>query len=409
MRWTAVLLALMLIFSGCLSGGSGAPGDDKAQTQALNTSSPSNRTATNGSDGNATYLKDSDYNQTHVHDYWPGNSTEKVLMDDTVQTETMISVFYTAFSPFFRDPKTGVGTVWFSLPNGTFVPQGTGKLTIQVDSTSALKRGQQALYYQPANSAEYTQMQPKGAQAEWTIDVKPEMADLPHAKSTRWDFRLEAQGAGSVLDGEINVKIVAHKTREVEAWPEHPDFWNKGKLANQHLATMNGTFDRLNTFATEWATGGQQSSVTFPEGTIVPPETKVLLVKFWYALDNHPKNNANADVTLLVKEGSSSSYFEWQDDNIVRQEQGFKMFAIPVDGASWDSPYAEKSNWAFRVYSPLGVRNPSSGDTMFYFGIGESGSGNVTIDATAYRVIPPWLQSQMSGEDPDEDRARALR
>lgn len=403
MRWTAVLVGLMLVASGCITGGSDTNDTAPTEPQSVNETSSINRTTDNSTE-NATYLKNSDYEEVHVHDYWPGNSTERILMDETVQTNTLFSAFYTAFSPFFQDPKTGVGVVWFSLPNGSFVPVGTGKLVVEVDATGALKNGQMALRYSAADSAEFTRMDPQGAQATWNMEVQPTMTDPPHAKSTRWEFILEADGPGAVLDGEINVKITAVKTRELKTWPAHPDFWNQGELTQKHLANINGTYDKLGTFATRLAEGEEdQSAIRMPEGTLVPPETKVLLVKLWYTRDQQPKNNANADVNLRVKEGSSSSYYAWQGDNRVKDEEGHTMYAIPVDGTNWDSPYAEQSNWAFRLYAPTGTHDPA----QLYFGIAEAGSGNYTIDVTAYRVIPPWLQSMMSGETDEDDRAFA--
>lgn len=408
MRATALLVGVMLILSGCITGGSETDEDPVQETQSLsNGSVDTNGTPENASD-NATYLKNDDYNQTHVHDYWPGNSTQKVLMDETVETDTFFSVFYTAFSPLFQDPKTGVGVTWFSLPNGSFVPVGTGELVVEVDATGALENGQMALRYNPADSSEYTKMDPQGAQATWTIPVEPTMTDPPHSKSTRWAFVLEADGTGAVLDGEINVKITAEKTRELEAWPEHPDFWDKGHKTRLHLFNKNGTYDELGSFIVDAARGQQsEEPVTFPEGTIVPPETKVLLVKFWYGRDTHAKNAANGDVTLRVKEGSSSNWYGSTYDDEVRDEQNFKMFAIPVDGSNWDSPYAEQSSWAFQVWAPTGARVPQE-DASLTMGLGESGSGNFTLDATAYRVVPPWLQSMMQDDDYD-DRARSDR
>ncbi len=396
MRWKAAVLVGLLLVSGCLGGGSGTSDADDNGPQTIDTTASGNQTPANASE-NATYLKNQDYNETHVHDYWPGNATEKVLMDETVE------------AGFWFDSDASVGGTWFSLPNGSFVPEGTGELVVEVDATSALERGQQALSYTPANTNRYTQMDGQGAQATWEIEVSPEMADMPHAKSTRWAFTLEADGAGSVLDGEAHVRITAVKLHDLEAWPEHPDFWDKGQTTKLDLETINGTFERLETFASGLTDRGTpENAINFSDGTIVPPETKVLLLKFWFARDSSPTNNANGDVNLRVKEGSSSYWYSYQEHRIVREKPGYKMYAIPVDGASWDSPYAEKSRWSMLIDAPTGFRVPQE-DATLEMGFAQVGSGNYTIDADVYRVIPPWLSSMMQEEGIADDASASDR
>lgn len=417
MRTLAGVLCVMLVLSGCITGG----GDDADELDRSETAEAqrladqeANRTAGNAT-GNATYLRNTDYNRSHVHDYW-GEATTKVLMDETVSTETFFSVFYTTFSPLFDEPQTDVGVVFFALPNGTFVPEGTGLLHVEIDATSALKQGQVQLSYLDATSDSFTELPAQGAQATWTIETSPTMVDLPHAKSSRWGFLLEADGAGGVLDGDIAVTVTAEKTREIEAWPEHPDFWEAGTREKMHLMSLNETFQHQETFVTQVADGQEEGeAIALPPGTIVPPETSILLVKLWYGMDESATNQANGGVHLLVEEGSSNrgARLAWSDQ--VRTEEGFKMYAIPVTGATWDSPYAEESQWSFGLYVPMGMRDPQDGSEMMTLGIAELGAGNITLDVTAYREIPGWLQEEVQqagergGEREAETRGQAPR
>lgn len=401
MRGTALILALALLTAGCVGGSDDGPDDEATATSAPG---GSGQAATgNGSNAteNATYLKNEDYNQTHVHDYWPGNTTTKVLMDEVLETNTFANVFYTGFSPLWTgEPRTSVGTVWFTLPNGSFVPEGTGELTVEVDATSALDRGEITLFHTSPNTDQWTEMDPQGAQAEWTIPLEPEMADLPHASSTQWYWRIEAQGNAAIMDGELNVKVIAHKLYDLDAWPEHDDPWEQGARTQLPLFTAEDTFDR--TGEVTWIQTGEENpdAIRPPEGTIVPPETKIVLVKLWYALDGGAKNNANADVTLSVKEGSSAGWYRGMWDDQVEERDGFKMFAIEASSGNWDSPYADQSGWAWTLEAPSGLREPTSGDTFLYMGGTDVGSGNYTMDVTAYRELPGWLQGQIQeGED----------
>jgi len=399
MRWGIALLAVLALAAGCLGGS-----EDEAEPAEIQAdANASDDRSANASD-NATYLEDEDYNQTHVHDYWPNNATEKVLMDEIVETDTMRSVFYTTFSPFFDEPHTSVGYTYFSLPNGSFVPEGTGTLTVEVDATSALERGQMSLAYRHASAAEFTEMDPQGEQATWEIDVQPEMVDLPHAKSTEWAFRLEAEGTGAILDGEMNVRVTAEKTRDLDAWPEHPDPWNQGERSKLHLFNVNETFDRTRTFAQEPVQ--EEKTIHFPEGTLVPSETDVLLVKFWWGFDDNPRKQVAKDVDLRVKEGDSSSWYSYQDHRVIDQDDNHKMYALPVDGSSWDSPYADQSTWSMQLAVQTGPPDPADVASGFESEFVEAGSGNVTIDATAYRDVPPWLESMMAEEGVDENQAR---
>jgi len=391
MRWKVLAVGALLLVSGCLSVGS--EGSDTSQAEASSESGESLNVSTNGSSTNetqnATYLKDSDYNETHVHDYWPGISNEKVLMNHDVNVNPFSSAFRTTFASAFDEPRTSVGWAYFSLPNGSFVPVGTGNLTVEVDATGALENGQIRLHYTPANTADWTEMEARDAEGEWAIDVSPEMTDPPHSKSTRWAFQLEATGNGGFMEGDVNVTITAEKTRELKQWPSHPDFWNSGEKTQLHLANVNETFDKQEVAFVDQATGDDDKNITLPEGTIVPPETETLLLDFWYEREAGATDDANSEVDLRVKFGSSSSYYSWVEDHIVEEKPGYKAYAIPVDGSNWDSPYASESNWKFRVNVPLTV---STEDTSLRFGLAEVGQGNVTIDATAFRETPQWIE-----------------
>ncbi len=400
MRGTALILALALLTAGCVGGSDDGSGGEtqQASTPDQGGQAPIGNQS-NGTE-NATYLKNEDYNQTHVHDYWPGNTTERNLMDEVLETNTFGSAFSTVFAPFWAgEARTSVGTLWFTLPNGSFVPEGTGELVVEVDATSALDRGEINLAYTSPDTDQWTEMDPQGAQATWTIPLEPEMADMPHASSTQWYWRLEAQGNGAVMDGEVNVKVIAHKLYDLEAWPEHPDLWDGGRLTQLNLFTAEDTFER--TAEVTWLQTGEEepNAIRPPEGTIVPPETKVLLVKLWYGLDENPKNTANADVTLDVKEGSSAGWYRSMWSDRIEERDGFKMFAIETGSGNWDSPYADQSGWAWRLEAPSGLREPTSGDSMIYMGGTEVGSGNYTMDVTAYRELPGWLQNQIQEED----------
>ncbi len=383
----------MLLLAGCLGGSDDDAGDpaSNASGESIEAQTSTNSSTTNAT-GNATYLQNSDYSKAHIHDYW-GEASEKVIMDEVIEVNPFLSVFYTTFAPFIDgEPRASVGTAFFSLPNGSFVPEGAGELRVQVDATGSLRNGQMSLGYQAANSATFAQTDPQDAQAEWILELTPDMADLPHAKSTRWAFRLDASGAGAVLEGEVSVKMTAVKTYEIEAWPEHPDFWENGTRNKLHLANINATFEKLEHEFTFFLQEEETDAIPLPEGTIVPPETSLLLVDFWYALDGDVKNNANGDAELRAKEGSASSFYRGLWWNEVENEPNHIRYAIPVDGSNWDSPYAEESAWAFLVYAPFGVRDPTTDEAFMRMGIMEVGSGNVTVDVTAYRTVPDWLE-----------------
>ncbi len=389
MQWKALLIVGLMLTAGCLGG---SDDDDSSQAQTIDAKTSDGSAVETNETGNATYLQNSDYSKAHIHDYW-GEASERVIMDEVLEV-------WTCLGAGWDEGEAASGCVFFSLPNGSFVPEGTGQLIVEVDATGSLRNGQMELEYKAANTAEYVETDPQGAQAEWLIELTPQMADLPHSKSTRWAFNLEGSGHGAVLEGEVNVKITAVKVFEIAEWPEHPDFWNNGTRNQIGLGNLNATFDQLGLgfsmrMGDLYDSEADREPVTFPEGTIVPPETSVLLIKFWYDRSNHAKNNLNGDIDLYVKEGSTSTWYrslEW--GNQLETEEADKLYYVEVDGSNWDSPYAEQSQWSFQIRAPSGLNDGTVCEGCA-IGLADIGAGNATIDVTAYRDVPGWLDAEI--------------
>lgn len=398
MRPIVLALAALLLTAGCL-GGTGENPDENADTERRASTNLTGEAAENFPEAseNATYLQNQDYSDEHIHDYWNG-ADERILMDEVVETQLVRDVFLTAFWPFIAgEPRASVGNVWFTLPNGSFVPEGTGELFVEIDATAALKGGQVALAYRPANGDDFVFLDPQAAQASWTIELTPEMADLPHSSSTRWYWLVSAEGPGAVLDGPINVRVTAKRLFDIEAWPEHPDFWQQGHLTRLDLANLSGTYDYAE--AREFmAEESGLVKVHLPPGVIVPPETKVLLVDFQYTRSGDAKNTLNGEVELAVKEGSTAGYYRGMWWETIEREDGHKVYAIQVDESNQDSPYAAESGWAFEVHAFLGAEAPT-GDGRWNMGIAEVGSGEFTLDVKAFRVLPDWLEQAIEEDD----------
>ncbi|MDX1611558.1 MAG: hypothetical protein R3185_04255 [Candidatus Thermoplasmatota archaeon] len=387
MRAWTVLLTLALLSTGCLGSnavepqaapedtGTPAPSEGTQGAEASNTSQP-------------TYLQNQDYDQAHLHDYWNG-AERLVLMDEVLSTHTSTSLATTLFAPFTGEPRTGVGVLPFTLPNGTFVPEGTGEVLVEVDATTSLENGEIQLGYRAANQAEMAHMEPGPAQASWTIETTPPMADLPHAKSTRWAFQLSAQGPGAGLDGDVAIRVTAIRVHEITAWPAHDDAWQAGTIEEIHLANVTGTYDYASQHLFQPADADYEV-IDLPQGTIVPPETQALVVTMHYERDEgDPKNRLNGPVILIVKVGSNSRGYTVMHGNAIEDVPGKVVYAIPVDGSNQDSPYADQSGWRFRLHAPMGYHDD---ERTIDIGGMDLGSGSYDVGVDAYRVLPAWLE-----------------
>jgi len=400
MRIAAVLSVALLLGAGCLGGSDDASDDRPSRMTTVEERKA--EVLANASD-NATYLENDDYFEFHIHDYW-GGAEERILMDEIVSTGSDRSAFRALFISVFRgDPQTSLGYAEFSLPNGSFVPEGTGELFVEVDATAALRNGQVILGYRAANADQMVEMEAQPAVASWTIPLEPSMADMPHASSTRWAWSLRADGNGAILDGEVSVRITAKRVFDIDAWPEHPDFWQGGNLTRLDLHQQDGSFQYADPEVFRWTGQFTPETITLPVGTLVPPETSVILVFFHYELDGDVKNNLNAWTELFVKEGSSSNGFRplWWDS--VERSEGERVYAILADETNWDSPYASESDWAFQVISYMGLRSDVMCEDGCPMGFAYVGSGTYHVEIQAFREVPPWLEDLLGEGDPFDD------
>ncbi len=391
MRAPVAAMVLLLLLAGCLGSSTDGP-DLSPQTATEETDGPEDARPEDQASGNASYLQNSDYRQAHIHNYWQG-ADRKVLMDEVLSTDTEGNLATTVFSPLTEgQARTSVGTLPFTLPNGSIVPEGAGQLIVQVDATSSLDNGQLLLEHKAADRATYQETDPQGAQAEWVLELSPEMADLPHAKSTRWGFRLEASGPGAVLDGDVAITITAVKVFDLTAWPSHADFWSNGEIDELDLGTVSGSYDYLSQHLVP--TPDQPFvEIVPPDGNLVPPETTALVVNLTYDRDEtDPKNMVNGPVILIVKDGATSRGYKVMHGNAIADRPGFISYALPVTGATQDSPYANQSGWRFELHAPMGYHDE---DRTIDIGGGDFGKGTFEANMVAYRVLPAWLADIM--------------
>ncbi|MGH7322210.1 MAG: hypothetical protein ACRELA_21670, partial [Candidatus Rokuibacteriota bacterium] len=113
-------------------------------------------------------------------------------------------------------------------------------------------------------------------------------------------------------------------------------------------------------------------------------------VRTAWELDGSAQNQAVDHAHLDIKPGSSAGFF-WPGDRCEAKKQPFaSVMVIPVDASAADSPYAERSAWAFRTRMAMkpGDRD-EQGSTV------ELGSGKATLALTAFRDPPQWVQDAL--------------
>lgn len=342
---TLAALVLLLVgaagLSGCMDSGGDTPTveTDPATTQAQSsTGADANATV---DDGTTEMPKDIGA-KPHAHDYWTGK--ERVtLLDQDVQIDPFTAVFFSFVNVFgWQTPAVG-GTV-LQLPDGAIVFEGTGKLEFTASWSEPTMTGM-TLRYRSAASPQLSEPVPVTNGEVVSIDVTPDMSDMPHEKTSRWAFVL-SPGAGQTMIGSFHAKIDIVKMRDIEAFPGHPELFN-----GQHTLTLydGPATSSQSSFATRTvkfvtAGGGVEEEYLRP-AAVVPMETMAMTANVTITSATASVGKVNG-AYFLVKPANSNGF---RVANLVASDPdaGTYQFAWLVDMEQTDSPYAKTSQWAF--------------------------------------------------------------
>src|SRR5581483_7327327 len=175
MRVALLLVAALFVtggLAGCL-GGSPAP----AKPAAVNVSAASSGPGVAVDTGNSTNASGDMGQMVHMHDYWAGKERVRILDQDiNVQPQDALAQ---TFTNTFRYQDPAVGGITVRPPDGTLVYEGTGKMEITA-TWNAPTVSSVTVRYRSAASSDRSQPKPLTSGSPVSVDVTPDMPDMPH-------------------------------------------------------------------------------------------------------------------------------------------------------------------------------------------------------------------------------------
>ena len=336
MRARAVVLAALLVLvAGCFAE-EGAPPTDAGDLNASANAS----TEAPVDDGSAPMVT-AVGQMPHMHDYWAGR--ERVTLFDDVVEPSGDPFMLVGGAP---EARFG-GTVW-RLPEGAIIMEGSGTLELTATYDDPLVTSV-ALAYRIGVGGEWSDdlALPNGETVG--IDITPEMSDLPHQTTSRWEFVFIPDQAPGVMNGPFQLRVDIVKMRDITLFPGHPMLF-EGKPEKvlhdlDHEHTEASYAERAPQIVT--AGGFQEKFVTPSE--VVPMETKAMRMEV-DILETSASPGQVTDIRFFYKGADRTTIGH---PTVLPLEgslaEGRLVYQIPVLPEETDTPYGEESQWLFFV------------------------------------------------------------
>ena len=341
-RLTLCVLTVALLasagLSGCLDSGDEAPPTEMGPAPA---ETESNVTV---DDGTAEMPKDIGA-MPHAHDYWTGK--ERItLLDQDVQVDPFSALFFSFFNVVgSRTPA--VGGAFVQLPDGAIVFEGTGQLEFTASWSDPGVTGM-TLRYRSAASPQFSEPAALTNGQPLVVEVTPEMSDMPHEKTSRWEFLL-TPAAGQTMVGAFHAKVDIVKMRDIESFPGHPELFNGAHTLTLYEGPASSS---QGSFATRIVDGAVNGFRFQREGVVptavVPMETMSMTANVTITSTTSSLGKVSG-VMFLVKPANENG-FRWAKMIASDPDAGTYQFAWLVEMEQTDSPYAKTSQWAFDLH-----------------------------------------------------------
>lgn len=333
------LLALALLLAGCLGAEepmemdhAGMPAADEAGPAPVDTGSGGEQ-AVVGTGG-----------RPHLHDYWDGK--ERItLFEGTVtpgDQETLDATFYALW---INREATAGGMLW-RLPDGSIVFEGTGQLDVTASWSDPRTTGV-SVSYRSGAGPEYSEAQPLESGKIHSIAVTPDMTDMPHMTTSRWEFYLAPSASPGAMLGPFDLKIEIVKMRDVTLFPAHPDLF-EGKTEKVLLdadgrSAQVSYAKRVPNLILEGAFGEHE----IPLADLVPMETK--LMRFEVELRKASASVGEVSEIRFFYRSPGSQGLQPAEPVSGTVDEGFLVWEVPVEMEMTDTPYGKSSQWTVMV------------------------------------------------------------
>lgn len=383
----ALLLAFAVLAAGCV--GSEPAADDV---------DPSGATMDDGAapvpaDGGVSGASAEDLgHQPHLHDYWTGREQVTLFDGELDGSQSAVDSALVA-AAFEREARAG--GVFFLIPEGNIVFEGTGRMVITATWSDPLVTSL-GVSYKHANTPEFSEMLPLENGVPLELDIAPEMCDMPHSSTSRWAFFFGPMGNPSASMGAFGLKLDIVKMRDIALFPGHPDLFfgeTQKALFDGHHRTEKVSYATRGPYLLE---NGDFGEPEFAPTQVVPMETQMIRIEVTVTGTEATAGEVTevrffyrgADSNQLMPGGSGSladgMTFTWD---------------VPVTMEMADSPYATTSQWRFMVEpaTSMSELDPTCGGCV---------DSALEFDAviTAYAVLPEDAAVEPSG-DGDEGSA----
>ncbi len=326
----------------------------------------------------------------HVHDYWEG-ATEVVLLDAAIP----VMVFH---NHLFDEPPrpqhthgcdetltstSQGGSVKFSLPPGQLVYPGTQELTFAATWTLPTVLGVRLLY-RTANEHDYRDGGSLTNGGALTIPVAPQQADGGHATKTQWGFFLCADSPQplDLAQGDVAVKLVAHRMVELPLEPAHPDHWN----GNDAILLVEESWTGAAVTALNQGTGGW-FHLGLSEHQLIPPGATRLNATVTYE-STSAWRAVDPGTVLLYWRDSTVPDWIYRKTPPTSVDGDQLRYELSIGDEMADGVYAHESNWDLwlRVLATTNTGAPS--------GVGQWGAphhweGRLAVTVQVDRLGPP--------------------
>lgn len=339
MRAMIALLALAVALAGC-AGDSETPApaeQDPCLVESADDFSCADQDANKTADQVA-----------HVHDYWGGRETVRVLEESNTLGASIIS-----------SCDAWPTRSWLPA-EGLTVFQGTGRveITTHVEYSLDHRSGQLEVWVQRADqdTPEYVADLEDGNTV--TLEVNHSAADLPHQALSAWEFWVYTQPDPTTQPyrcdvwprANVTFEVDIHKTLEVRPFPGHPDHWNgtderpfldayASYGLNEEVlgsCTSGESSHAEGSCSMHWRGFGPQN------GSIVPPGTDHVRLTLTLEPDD-----AEPDATWGLRFHGADTR-EFQHIEPVSREGDTAVYEIAAAGIT-DGPYSEQSQWRFQL------------------------------------------------------------
>lgn len=241
----------------------------------------------------------------------------------------------------------GPGFTIIDLPEGGIVPPETGYLDVTVTwATGATTTGLRLGFRDAVNKQPTFLDEPLESGKAVRILSNLSMNDMPHTGVSKWRFFLvpHAETGPAVFNGTADVRIIAHRPDVLFLAPPHPDVWGDDTTRSLHEESRAARSTSVLLFSPDEEGFG---FVELPNGTIVPPHTRVLMATLEWENKDQTTAALNPRPALCYSPANTRRVFCPEPAQL---DGSRAVYPIEVNAKMADSPYATASQWFFLLY-----------------------------------------------------------